>query len=222
MHDIKNATKNESNRNALSTANDHLRNAILIVACANLLYFFVEFIVAQHINATSLFADSVDFLEDAAVNCLIAIALGLSFKQRAYVGMVMAAFLLIPALSFLWAVWKKSIDFTPPDAGLLSVTGLGALVVNVSCAFLLVKFRHARGSLTHAAFLSARNDAVANSAIIVAGLITRVWPSAWPDLIAGIGIALMNADAAKAVWLAAREEHALAGDEDAIVKNALK
>jgi hypothetical protein len=34
-----------------------------------------------------------------------------------------------------------------------------------------------------------------------------VWSSAWPDLIVGLGIAAMNADAAREVWGAAHEEH---------------
>jgi Co/Zn/Cd efflux system component len=80
--------------------------------------------------------------------------------------------------------------------------------VNIGCAFLLARFRHHSGSLTRAAFLSARNDALANIAIVSAGLITLRWPSAWPDLVAGIGIAIMNADAARTVWNAARAEHA--------------
>ncbi|MES1934774.1 hypothetical protein C27AD_00415 [Salinisphaera hydrothermalis C27AD] len=78
----------------------------------------------------------------------------------------------------------------------------------MGCAFLLVRFRHHSGSLTRAAFLSARNDAFANIAIMIAGLITLVWRSGWPDLIVGLGIAFMNADAAKAIWDAARKERA--------------
>ncbi|MDB5397297.1 MAG: putative transporter, partial [Rhodospirillales bacterium] len=62
------------------------------------------------------------------------------------------------------------------------------------------------GSLTKAAFLSARNDALANIAIIAAGLITAYTVSAWPDLIVGLGVAAMNADAAREVWQAARSE----------------
>jgi len=91
---------------------------------------------------------------------------------------------------------------------LLSLTGAGALGVNLSCAFMLARYRAHGGSLTRAAFLSARNDAVANVAIIVAGLVSAfVWASAWPDLIVGLGIAAMNADAAREVWQAAQEEH---------------
>ncbi|TGS51946.1 cation transporter, partial [bacterium M00.F.Ca.ET.179.01.1.1] len=61
---------------------------------------------------------------------------------------------------------------------------------------------------TKAAFLSARNDAMANVAIVGAGLVTAfLWISAWPDLIVGLGIAAMNVDAAHEVWTAARQEH---------------
>lgn len=34
-----------------------------------------------------------------------------------------------------------------------------------------------------------------------------VWRTAWPDLIVGLGIVAMNADAAREVWQAARQEH---------------
>ncbi|SFK27598.1 cation transporter [Caulobacter sp. UNC279MFTsu5.1] len=187
--------------------NDDLRRAVRLVAALNLAYFGVEFAVALHIGSVSLLADSVDFLEDAAVNFLIFAALGWSLRRRARVGMALAGLLLAPALAFLWALWRKVADPTPPEAFSLTLTGAGALAVNLFCAFLLARFRERSGSLTKAAFLSARNDALANLAIIVAGAVTAVTRSPWPDIVAGLGIAAMNVDAAKAVWRAAREEH---------------
>ena len=75
------------------------------------------------------------------------------------------------------------------------------------CALLLAPYRAHSGSLTRAAFLSARNDTIANIAIIAAGLVTAfIWTSAWPDLIVGLCIAAINADAAHEVWTAARDE----------------
>ena len=124
--------------------------------------------------------------------------------------MALAAILLVPALALLWTAWQKFNAPNPPEPWLLSITGLGALAVNLACAALLVKFRHHSGSLTRAAFLSARNDAFANIAIICAGLVTLIWRSGWPDLLVGLGIAVMNADAAIAVWSAARDEHQFA------------
>jgi Co/Zn/Cd efflux system component len=185
-----------------------LRRAVTIAALANLAYFGIEFTVALSIGSVSLFADSVDFLEDASVNLLILMALGWSVRSRARVGMALAAILLAPAIATIWTAWQKFTVPVAPEAFALSLTGLGALVVNLGCALLLARFRDHGGSLTKAAFLSARNDAVANIAIVGAGLITAFfWTSAWPDLIVGIGIAIMNVDAAREVWTAARDEH---------------
>jgi Co/Zn/Cd efflux system component len=185
-----------------------LRRVIALVAALNVAYFGVEFAVALDIGSVSLFADSVDFLEDASVNLLIVVALGWSPRNRARLGMALAGILLVPALATIWTAVNKIADPVPPSTLPLSHAGLGALVVNLSCAFLPARYRHHSGSLTKAAFLSARNDALANVAIFLAALVTAaVWRSGWPDLLVGLGIAAMNADAAREVWQAAREEH---------------
>lgn len=185
-----------------------LRRIVLLVALLNLGYFGVEFAVALAIGSVSLFADSVDFLEDASVNLLILLALGWPLRARSRVGMALALILLVPGLATLWTAWEKFNVPVPPQPLALMLTGLGALVVNLTCAFMLAAYRHHGGSLTRAAFLSARNDAFANVAIIAAGLVTAfLWRSAWPDLVVGLGIAALNADAAREVWEAAREEH---------------
>jgi Co/Zn/Cd efflux system component len=195
----------------VSTIADHdlqLRRTVILVAALNLGYFGIEFAVGLAIGSVSLFADSVDFLEDASVNLLIALALGWGARSRARLGMVLALILLAPAIAGLWTAWQKFVTLASPAALPLTLTGLGALAVNLSCALMLARFRDHRGSLTRAAFLSARNDAIANVAIIAAGAVTAyLWRSAWPDLIVGGGIAVMNADAAREVWQAAHGEH---------------
>jgi Co/Zn/Cd efflux system component len=183
-----------------------LRRAVIAVATLNFLYFFVEFGVARHIGSVSLFADSIDFLEDASVNFLVLVALGWSLKRRAGVAMFLALLLLVPGIATVWMAWQKFQSLAPPAQLSMSVTGLGALAVNVYCAWLLVRVRNVAGSLSRAAFLSARNDAIANVAIIAAAGVTLLWPSGWPDLIVGIGIFLMNLDAAHDVFKAARRE----------------
>jgi Co/Zn/Cd efflux system component len=184
----------------------HLRQAVRLVALLNLSYFFVEFAAAISIGSVSLFADSIDFLEDTSVNLLILFALGWSLRARSRVGMCLALILLVPGIAALWTTWQKIAAPLPPEPITLSVVGLGALAVNLTCALILARFRTHSGSLTKAAFLSARNDAYANVAIIAAGLLTAFTRSIWPDIIVGLGIAAMNATAAKEVWEAARAE----------------
>jgi Co/Zn/Cd efflux system component len=188
-----------------------LRRVVGLVTLLNVSYFGIEFAVAAAIGSVSLFADSVDFLEDASINVLIFMALGWGAKQRARVGMVLSGILLIPAIATVWTAWNKFEAPVASDPLPMTLTGLGAFFVNLGCAYILARYRTHGGSLTRAAFLSARNDVLANIAVILAGLVTAfVLPSAWPDILVGLGIAAVNVDAAREVWIAARDEHAAA------------
>jgi len=183
-----------------------LVRVVRTVALLNLGYFAVEFAVARSIGSVSLFADSIDFLEDASVNVLIVVALGWSAERRARVGMLLAAILLIPGVATLWTAWDKISLPVAPAALPLTLVGAGALAVNLFCTLILLRFRNEGGSLTRAAFLSARNDVIANFAIIAAGFATRATASVWPDLVVGLGIFAMNLDAAREVYEAAKLE----------------
>ena len=59
----------------LSKLDEGLRRVVVRVAALNLTYFGVEFSVALGIGSVSLFADSIDFLEDTSINFLILVAL---------------------------------------------------------------------------------------------------------------------------------------------------
>ena len=109
--------------------------------------------------------------------------------------MALAGILLVPGLATLWTAWEKFMVPLPPAPLPLTLAGVGAMAINLLCAFMLAQFRSHSGSLTRAAFLSARNDVLANVAIIAAGFVTAYTLSGWPDLIVGLGIAAMNAGA---------------------------
>ena len=188
---------------------DSLRRTVLLVAALNLAYFGVEFTVAQLIGSVSLFADSVDFLEDASINVLIFFAAVWSTRRRSYVGSLLAIVILIPALATIWTAVVKIMNPVPPEPLPLSITAVGALLVNLTCALLLVRHRNHPGSLAKAAWLSARNDVLADIAIIAVAVVTVWVPTGWIDIIVGIGIGLLNGDAARTVWTRARDERRL-------------
>ena len=190
----------------MSTGHSQLR-VLKWVVLANLGYFGIEFAVAASIASVSLFADSIDFLEDAALSGLILLGLQWSPRSRARLAMLLALLLLLPGVATLWAAWHAWRAGTVPAPIPLSLAGVGAFAVNFGCAVALAKVRDAHGSLTKAAFLSARNDVIANIAIVAAGALTAMTASQWPDLAVGFGIFAMNADAAREVFLAARVEH---------------
>lgn len=183
-----------------------LRWTVLTVALLNLGYFAVELSVALVIGSVALMADSVDFLEDASVNFLVLLALGLSAAWRRRVAYVLAALLVAPALGALWMAAHKLAAPSVPAAEPLTMAAAGALVVNLVCALLLARVRTSGGSLVLAAYLSARNDVAANLGIIVAGLLTAMSGSMWPDLALGLVIVAINITAAREVLEAAEAE----------------
>jgi Co/Zn/Cd efflux system component len=193
----------------LSDPQKHLSERLWIVVALNSAFFVAEFSVAAAIGSVSLFADSVDFVEDATLNLLVLAALRLSPRLRARVGFALAGVLLLPAFAFVATLVHKLAAAAPrvPAPSPLALTGFAALAVNATCALLLARVRHTGGSLTRAAFLSARNDMFANIAIMAAAAVTARWPSIWPDIVVGLGIAALNADAAREIFEAARGEH---------------
>ncbi len=197
-------------------ASEQLRRAVGIVALLNFAYFFVEFSVALTAGSVSLLADSVDFLEDTAINLLIFIALGWPLAKRAATGKAMALAILGPAGVAGWEAAQRFVDPVAPEVVPIVLASIGAIAINGTSAWLLTRVRHHGGSLSRAAFLSARNDVLVNVAIIVMALITARTGSGWPDLVLGCAIVLLALHAAWEVWEVSEEERlaarALAGE----------
>ena len=185
---------------------DSFKKAVFFVAILNLLYFFVEFIVALNIRSVSLLADSIDFIEDASINFLIFFAVSLTTIKKARISILLSIIMLLPGIIALWAVWQQIIHQEPPAPVELSTVAFGALIINCLCTLILMKFRNYSGSLTKAAFLSARNDAFANIAIILTGIITILYPSIWPDIVVGLFIAYIRAESALVIFKNATKE----------------
>ncbi len=196
----------ESLTTPVQPATSALRRAVLVVALLNLAYFGIEFSVARLIGSVSLTADSVDFLEDTSINLLILLAAAWSVRARGIVGSLLAVVILVPTLATVWVAVEKVLDPQPPEVAPLSLAALGALAVNLACSLILARHRGHGGSLAKAAWLSARNDAIANVAIVAAALVTLATSSGWADIVVGIGIGILNAGAAWEVWTTAREE----------------
>ena len=182
------------------------KKAVLIVAVLNLLYFFIEFIAALNIRSVSLLADSIDFIEDASINFLIFFAISLTLAKKAKVSIILSIIMILPGLTALWAIWQQVLYQEPPRPIGLSLVAFGALIINCLCTFILIRFKNFSGSLTRGAFLSARNDALSNIAIILTGIITFFHPSIWPDIIVGIFIAFLRTESALEIFNKAMRE----------------
>ncbi len=199
-------TSGASGAAGMTAAERALRKAVMWVAILNLAYAVVEFTMSRLIGSVSLAADSIDFVEDGLLNILIFFAVAWTLHRRARIGHALALIILVPAAATLVTAVLKVLDPSRPAVIPLSLTALGALLVNLTCAAILVTHRNMGGSLARAAWLSARNDAFANLAILAAAAVAIGWDSGWPDIIVGLGIAYLNADAGLKVWRAASRE----------------
>lgn len=182
------------------------RVMLAVVAAINFVGFVGESVVALVIGSASLFADAADFLEDTLINLLVLTAVGWSLSARRKASYALAGLILLPAVAAFVMVGLKLVTGEPPEPLTLSVTAVGALVINVVSAVLLFRVRTGGGALMTGAWLAARNDALANVLIIVAGVVTVFWASVWPDVAVGLVIGVINLYAAKEVFEQARAE----------------
>ncbi|EFG46928.1 hypothetical protein HMPREF0183_1776 [Brevibacterium mcbrellneri ATCC 49030] len=182
------------------------RVMLAVVAAINFVGFVGESVVALVIGSASLFADAADFLEDTMINLLVLTAVGWSLSARRKASYVLAGLILLPAVAAFVMVGLKLVTGEPPEPMTLSVTAVGALVINVVSAVLLFRVRTGGGALMTGAWLAARNDALANVMIIAAGVVTVFWASVWPDVVVGLVIGVIILYAAKEVFEQARAE----------------
>ncbi|MGL4637573.1 MAG: cation transporter [Beijerinckiaceae bacterium] len=180
------------------------KTALIVAALLNFVMVFIEVGGALYANSIALMADAIDFLEDS-ITYIIAVALiGLGHRARAVFGGITVFLMLVPGLWIGWKTIEQLFYGLPPDPLPMGAIGLLALAVNVYCAFILLP--HRKGDSAHqGVWLSTRNDAIANIAIVLAAVVTAFSQSVWPDVVVGLGIAALNLYAAALIarlaWL---------------------
>lgn len=181
------------------------RRALLVAAVLNFAMVFVEVGGALYANSIALMADAIDFLEDS-ITYIIAIALiGLGRRPRAVFGAVTAFLMFVPGIWIAWKTIEQLLYGLPPDPLPMGAIGLLALAVNVYCAFILLP--HRKGDSAHqGVWLSTRNDAIANIAIVLAAVVTAFTGTVWADVLVGLGIAVLNLHAALLIAMLAWQE----------------
>jgi Co/Zn/Cd efflux system component len=185
--------------------------ALKIAALVNLVIFGAEVLVAIQSGSVALWADAVDFLEDTILYTVAFLAIGASLRTRAAVAGVTALVVLAPALYALWLVIRQVIWGVPPSPTPMGAMAVIALIANLYCAWLLLPHRKGDAAQT-GVWLSTRNDALANIAVIAAAVGVAAFESIWPDVLVGLVIALVNIWAATVIIRRARAEWAAASD----------
>lgn len=156
----------------------------------NATMFVVELSAGLIAGSSALLADSLDMLGDALAYgvTLYAVGRGVLWKARAafFKGALMWGF----GLFVLADAGFKAVSAQAPHYETMGVVGLAALLANAACMALL--WRHRSDDLNmRSVWLCSRNDIFANVAVLVAAAGVLSTQSAWPDVLVGLGIALL-------------------------------
>ena len=156
----------------------------------NAAMFLVEIVAGAAAGSSSLQADALDFLGDAANYGVSLFVLGMSLHRRAMASMLKGATM---GAFGLWVIGNTGwhlLNGTVPEAGVMGVIGALALVANVAVAAMLYAFRDGDSNM-RSVWICSRNDAIGNIAVLAAASGVFASGTGWPDFaVAGIMAAL--------------------------------
>ena len=159
-------------------------NILWIVLFINLIMFVIEIVSGFRARSLALTGDSLDMLGDALVYGSSIFVIYKSQHAQARVsllkGFIMLGFAFIVLLRGLYKLDNWSI----PLHQTMSSIGIIALVANLFCLLLLTKYRKDNLNMS-SVWLCSRNDIIANSSVLIAALITGIYPSPLPDILVG-------------------------------------
>ena len=182
------------------------RRALWIVVVLNVGFGLVELVGGFIADSQALKADSLDFLGDGSITLVGLLALAWSAQPRARVALVQGLFLGALGLGIIAAAVIRALNAQPPEAALMGGIGLAALVVNVTAALVLARFREGGDAQARAIWLFSRNDALNNVAVIAAAGLVAWTGSGWPDLVVAGVIAILFLQSAWEIIRDARAE----------------
>lgn len=160
---------------------DAARPALWIALILNAGMFLVEFGAGLGASSTSLLADSVDFLGDAANYGLALAVLSMALVWRARVALLKGITMGLFGLWVAGMTIHHAIAGTVPEPLTMGTVGFAAMAVNIVVALILYRFRNGDSNM-RAVWICSRNDALGNIAVMAAASGVFITGTGWPDL----------------------------------------
>lgn len=180
------------------------RRALWLVVLLNAGYGVVEMVGGFLSGSQALKADALDFLGDGLITFLGLLAIGWSLAWRARAALIQGLFLGALGLGVLTNTTYRFVEQQQPEAELMGILAVVALVVNVAAAAVLIPHRTG-DSHVRAVWLFSRNDAIGNAAVVVAAALVAWSGTPWPDLVVAAVIAGLFLHSS---WLIVRDARA--------------
>ena len=166
------------------------RRTLITLLLINGVMFVVEVGWGWIAESTSLIADSLDMLADAAVYGLSLAAVGMGRPQQSRAARLSGILQIMLGLGVLLDVSRRFVFGSTPDSVLIIRVGAVALVANLICLMLLSRHRRS-GVHMRASWIFSTNDVIANLGVIASGVLVWALGSRLPDLLVGTAIAIV-------------------------------
>ncbi len=188
-----------------TSADPRWRRALWIALGVNAAMFAAEIVAGVAGGSKALQADALDFLGDSANYAISLGGAGMALAWRARAALLKGATLAILGVyvlaAALWAVWHGG----TPQAGIMGVVGVIALVANAGVALMLYRYRTGDANM-RSVWICSHNDAIGNVAVVLAAAGVFGTGTAWPDLIVAGVMALLGISGGVQIIMQARSE----------------
>ena len=158
------------------------RRALWVALCINAAFFVAEIVAGVAAGSAALQADALDFFGDAANYAISLGVTGLALSWRARAAVAKGGTLIAFALWVLGSTAWHALYGTLPQAEVMGVVGIAALVANGGVALMLYRFRTGDANM-RSVWICSRNDALGNAAVLLAAMGVFGTGTGWPDVI---------------------------------------
>ena len=151
----------------------------------NVLLFCLTAFYGYIANSTGLLSESIDDFGDAVTYALSLYVVYKSEQMKARVAFIKGCFILLGAIFVILKVIQHILDSTIPIFETMGLVGLIALLLNLTCLFLLTRHRDEDINMS-SVWEFSRNDIFNNLSIILAALLVWITNLGWADTLVGL------------------------------------
>jgi Co/Zn/Cd efflux system component len=158
------------------------RMVLWIALAINTAMFVTEIVAGVVAGSVSLHADALDFLGDAANYAVSLAVVGLVLTWRARAALLKGLTLVVLGL---WVIGETAWHVAYgglPEASMMGLIGVLALLANGVVALMLFRFRASEANM-RSVWICSRNDVLGNAAVLLAALGVFGTGTLWPDVI---------------------------------------
>lgn len=165
-------------------------HVLWLLLAINATMFVVEIVTGIIADSTGLIADSLDMLADATVYAIGIYAVGRAASVKITAASISGGFQIILALGVAAEIVRRLIWSSEPEPLFMIGISIVALIANIVCLALISKHRDGEVHM-RASWIFSKNDVIANSGVILAGVLVHVLHSRLPDLMIGTVVVLI-------------------------------